>query len=699
MPTKIRPVHLSRTAMVYVRQSTLAQVREHTASTARQYDLAGRARDLGWTDAQIVVIDHDQGHSGASAVGRDGFQSLVATVGLGQAGAIFSLEASRLARASSDWYRLLELCALTDTLVIDEDGIYDPAQYDDRLLLGFKGTMSEAELHWLRARLLGGKLAKARAGALRVRLPTGLIYDPAGQVVRDPDEAVQHAIQLVFDRFADTGSALAVVQHFTQHQLQIPTRAWGGAHDGDLTWEPVRHSRVLAILHNPAYAGAYVYGRTHTRLATLPGEEPRRKGRTRSVAPDAWEIVVQGVYPAYVTWDQFQRNQQRLADNRTVPDADGEARPGAAREGPALLQGLACCGRCGRRMSVRYLADGQRPCYVCGQLHTQFGAPTCQTLRGDGIDAAVARAFLEAVEPAQLAVSLSALEELDGRARQIERQWQLHLERARYEADLARRRYQAVEPELRLVARTLEREWEAKLAEVARLEREAATRPSPTAHLVRPEERQRILAVAEDLPSVWDASTTTAVQRKQLVRCLIADVTLTLQATTIRVAIRWHTDAVTVLEVPRPPRSADARRTAPAVMERIRALAPTHTDAQLATVLNREGYTTGLGGTFSRTKVQWLRWRYRLPKTCPDQPPRPDAPRADGRYSARAAASLLNVDVSTIADWCATGRLDALQDAPHHPRWITLTPEVLAALRKPVRQRKPRHARAGAKLA
>ena len=694
-PSKVHPTHLSRSAIVYVRQSTLAQLREHTASTARQYDLAGRARDLGWTDAQITVIDQDQGRSGASAAGRDGFQSLVATVGLGQAGAVFSLEASRLARASSDWYRLLELCALTDTLVIDEDGIYDPAQYDDRLLLGFKGTMSEAELHWLRARLLGGKLAKARAGALRVRLPTGLVYDPAGEVIRDPDEGVQHAIELVFACFADTGSALAVVQHFAQQQVQIPARAWGGAHDRELTWEPLRHSRVLAILHNPAYAGAYVYGRTHTRLATLPGETPRRKGRTRQVVPEAWPIVLHDVYPAYLTWDQFQRNQQRLDANRTIRSDDGEARPGAVREGRALLQGLARCGRCGRRMSVRYLADGQRPCYVCGQLHTQFAAPTCQTLRGDGIDVAVARTFLEAIEPAQLAVSLTALEELDARAQQIERQWQLQLERARYEADLARRRYQAVEPELRLVTRSLERDWEAKLSEVARLEREAATRPAPTAHLVSPEERQRILAVAGDLPAVWDALTTTPAQRKQLLRCLIADVTLTLQTTMIRVAIRWQTDAVTVVEVPRPPRSADARRTAPVVMERIRALAPTHTDAQLATVLNAEGYTTGLGGMFTRTKVQWLRWRHGLPKTRLDRPPRADAPRADGRYSARAAAALLNVDVSTIADWCTRGRLDFLQEAPHQPRWVTLTPEAIAALRKPVRQRKPRHLSVG----
>jgi len=691
-PAKLRPAHLARQALVYVRQSTLAQVRDHTASAARQYDLVRRARELGWPAAQITVLDQDQGRSGASVAERDGFQRLVATVGLGQAGAVLSLEASRLARASSDWHRLLELCALTDTLVIDEDGLYDPGQYNDRLLLGFKGTMSEAELHWLRARRLGGKLAKAHQGALRIKLPTGLVYDPAGRVVLDPDEAVRAAIRLVFDLFDASRSALAVVEHFATHHLRIPTRRWGGARDGELVWEPLRHGRVLAILHNPAYASAYVYGRTQTRTRLLPGEAPRIKGRTRRLMPAAWAIVRHDAHPGYITWEQFLRNQQRLDDNRTFRP---EERRGAVREGGALLQGLALCGRCGRRMSVRYLAGALRPCYECNEVHTHLAGPTCQSIRGDSVDAAVARTFLEALQPAQLAVSLAALDELDARARQLERQWQLQLERARYEADLARRRYLTVEPEHRLVARSLERDWDAKLAEVARLEREYAALPSPTAHLVSPAERQRILALAQDLPAVWHAATTTHAARKQLLRCLVKDVTLSKQATTIRIALRWQTEACTALEIARPPRSCDLRRTAPAVLARVRALAPTHTDAQIAMRLNAEGYTPGLGGTFTRAKVQWLRWRYRLPKTRPEQRAPADAPRADGRYSARAAAERLNVDVSTIADWCKAGRLEYRQEAPHHPRWISLTPELVAALRKPARQRKPRHWRRG----
>jgi DNA invertase Pin-like site-specific DNA recombinase len=682
---KLRPTHLARQALIYVRQSTLAQVREHTASTARQYDLVQRARDLGWPPEQIVVIDQDQGRSGASATERDGFQQVVATVGLGQAGAVLSLEASRLARASSDWYRLLELCALTDTLVIDEDDLYDPGQYNDRLLLGFKGTMSEAELHWLRARLLGGKLEKAQQGTLRVKLPTGLVYDPAGRVVLDPDEAVRQAIQLVFDLFADSGSALAVVQHFRTHYLQVPTRHWGGAHDGALVWEPLRHGRVLAILHNPAYAGAYVYGRTQTRARALPDQAPRLKGCTRRVACEAWPIVRRDAHPGYLPWEQFLRNRERLDDNRTFRP---EERRGAVRAGAALLQGIVLCGRCGRRMSVRYLADGMRPGYECNEVHAHLAGPTCQSIRGDAVDAAVAQSFLEAIQPAELAVALAALEEFEARARQIDRQWQLRLEQARYEADLARRRFVAVEPEHRLVARSLERDWNAKLAEVDRLEREAATRPHAAAQRVGPAERERILALAQDLPAVWRATSTPQVERKQLLRCLVKDVTLTKQASTIQIAVRWQTEACTTLEIPRSPRSWEVRRTDPAVVHRLQELAPSHTDRQIAAQLNEEGRCPGLKGAFTASKVQWLRYKYAIPSGCPEGPVAcPNGQRGDGRYSAQAAAQALNITVSTVAAWCQAGRLDGVQTVPHGPWWVRLAPEVTAALRKPVRRR------------
>lgn len=690
--SKIQPDHLDRDALIYVRQSSLIQVRDNTASTMRQYDLVQRALSLGWTRERIHVIDQDQGHSGSSTIGRDGFQALVAQVGLKHCGAVLSLEVSRLARSCSDWYRLLEICALTDTLVIDEEGIYDPGSYNDRLLLGFKGTMSEAELHWLRQRLLGGKLTKAEQGELRFRLPVGLVYDPTGKVVLDPDEEVQAAVRLVFVLFEQEGSALAVVKHFTAHHLRFPDRLWKRTQKGELVWEPLRCGRVLSLLHNPFYAGAYVYGRTKTRRHTLAGEAPRIKGRTRQVKLEDWPIVLRDAHPGYITWEQFRRHQQMLDDNRTWRP---EEQRGAVREGSALLQGIVLCGACGRRMNVRYLSDGAIPSYQCRQAHAQLAEKTCQTMRGDGIDQVVAACFLEAIQPAQLAVALSTLDQLEARAKQIDRQWQLRLERAQYEADLAHRRYNAVDPDNRLVARSLERDWNAKLLEVEQLQREYAALPKPAALLITPQERERILALAQNVPAVWQAPTTSQAERKQLLRYLIKDVTLTKREQVIEVRIRWQTEALTELTVPRPKRVADARRTDPRIVARVRELAPIHTSTHIAVLLNEEGFCAGLGGSFTASKVEWIRAAYDIPLDCPEGPGFcPSGQRGDGRYSALAAAELLNVNVSTIADWCNSGRLESVRAGTHGPRWITLTPEIIADFRKPVQRHwKRRHSR------
>ena len=595
-----------------------------------------------------------------------------------------SLEASRLARSCSDWYRLIEICALTNTLVIDEDGVYDPTQYSDRLLLGFLGTMSEAELHLLRSRLLGGKLKKASHGQLRFRLPTGLIYDPEGRIVFDPDEQVQQAIRLILDLFEQSASALAVVQHFADHHLQCPTRFWGGARHGQLIWSPLSHGRVLDILHNPEYAGVYVYGRTKTRLLCLPGEEPRIKGRTRRVRPEDWPFLIPGHHPGYITWEQFQRNQRRLDENRTSPDEDHR---GAPREGLALLQGIVRCGRCGRRMTVRYLKNGSIPSYECNSVHSHYAGSNCQSMRGDEIDAAVAQAFLEAMRPAQLEVSMAAFDQIAAQARQLDRQWELTLERARYEAELARRRFVAVDPENRLVARTLEREWNERLAEIERMERDATLRPPLANRLVDPEERRRVLALAQDLSKVWHAPTTLQTDRKQLLGYLIKDVTLCRGDTTIQVAIRWQTEACTVLEVPRPKLTYEVRRTDPVVVARVRALAPEHTDRQIAALLDQEGLRSGTRGSFTADKVQWIRYKHSIPSGCPDGPAAcQNGYRGDGRCTAQVAAERLNVTVSTIAAWCQSGRLDGIQAVPHGPWWIRLTPEIITELRQPVRR-------------
>src|SRR6266702_2206191 len=681
---KIRPDHLDRLAVIYVRQSTLFQVRENTGSTTRQYDLVKRAQDLGWTPASIQVVDQDQGQSGSSTVGRDGFQWLVAEVGLGHVGAVLSLEVSRLARSCSDWYRLLEICALTDTMVIDEEGIYDPGWHNDRLLLGFKGSMSEAELHWLKSRLLGGKVAKAEQGTLRFRLPIGLVYDPAGRIVLDPDEAVQEAVRLVFSLFEQFGSALAVVMYFAEQHLRFPTRWWGGKQADELIWGRLTHGRVLNILHSPLYAGAYVYGRTQFRSRTLSGEEPRVKGRTRRLPQEEWPIVLLDQHPGYIPWDQFLGNQRQLDDNRTWRAEDHR---GAVREGPSLLQGIVLCGSCGRRMSIRYQRDGSLLMYECNQAHRQLATKTCQTMRGDRIDQAVVQCFLEAIQPAQLEVALSALDSLEARARQVDQQWQRQIERAQYEADLARRRYRAVDPDNRLVARSLEREWNEKLAEVEKLEREYALGPKQAALLLTVTQREQIRHLAHDLPAVWHAPTTTFAQRKQLVRWLIKDVTLSKRGNVIDVAIRWQTEALTRLAIPRYKMSWEERQTSPHVVERVRALSPMHTATQIATLLNEEGLRPGLGGSFTASKVDWIRAAYSIPLACPEGPGFcPSGQRGDGRYSALAAAELLNVNVSTIADWCNAGILESVRAHAHGPRWITLTPDIIEKLRKPTQR-------------
>jgi DNA invertase Pin-like site-specific DNA recombinase len=694
--TKIRPDHLDRLAVIYVRQSTLFQVRENTGSSMRQYDLVKRAQDLGWTTPSIQVVDQDQGHSAASAVDRDGFQWLVAQVGLGHVGAVFSLEVSRLARNSSDWHRLLEICALTDTLVIDEEGVYDPGWHNDRLLLGFKGSMSEAELHWLKSRLLGGKVAKAEQGALRFRLPIGLIYDPAGRIVLDPDEAVQEAVRLVFSLFEQLGSALAVVMSFAEQHLRFPTRWWGGKQADELIWGQLTHGRVLNILHSPLYAGAYAYGRTQFRSRTLPGEDPRIKGRTRRLPQEEWAIVRLDQHPGYISWNQFLANQRQLDDNRTWR---AEEHRGAVRSGPSLLQGIVLCGSCGRRMSIRYQRDGSLVMYECNQAHRQRGTKTCQTMRGDRIDRAVVQCFLEAIQPAHLEVALSALDALEARAKQVDQQWQRQIERAQYEADLARRRYKTVDPDNRLVVRSLEREWNEKLAEVEKLEREYALGPQPAALLLTATQREQIRSLAHDLPAIWHAPTTTFVQRKQLLRWLMKDVTLSKRGNVIEVAIRWQTEALTKLVIPRYKMSWEERQTSPQVVERVQELSPTHTNAQMAAILNEEGARAGMGGLFTLSKIEWICFAYHIPAGCPERPKAvPTGQRGDGRYSAKAAAELLNVDVSTIADWCKSGHLVSVRSTPLGPRWITLTPETIAALRKPVKrtwkQRRPRKSEA-----
>ena len=462
---KITARHLSRQAMLYVRQSTLHQVFENTESTARQYGLRERALALGWPTERIVVIDQDLGQSGASAVDRAGFQRLVAEVGLGHVGLVMGLEVSRLARSSLDWHHLLEICTMTGTLILDEDGLYDPATFNDRLLLGLKGTMSEAELHVLQARLKGGILHKASRAALKVPLPVGLVYAEDETVILDPDAQIQQALRLLFATFKRTGSAWATVKYFRDQGLLFPRRVRIGPHAGELHWMPLQHNAVLKVLRNPRYAGAFCFGRTHTskhadgslHIETLPQEQ--------------WLFLIQEVHAGYLSWEEYEANLVQLRANRQAHGED--RRHGPPREGPALLQGLVICGRCGQRMTVRYheIKGGKRlyPEYLCQKEHVEEGDDKrCQRLLGAGLDAAVAQLLLARLTPLSIETSLQIHEELHAQVQEAGRLRAQQVERARYAAELAQRRFLRVDPENRLVADVLEADWNARLRELAR---------------------------------------------------------------------------------------------------------------------------------------------------------------------------------------------------------------------------------------
>jgi DNA invertase Pin-like site-specific DNA recombinase len=652
--SKITGSHLQRVALVYVRQSTLTQVRDHTESTARQYALVEEATRLGWPRAHVKVIDADLGVSGASTEGRDGFRKLVARVCLGEVGAVFGLEVSRLARSSADLSRLLELARLTDTLVIDGDGVYDLADFNDRLLLGLKGTMSEAELHLLAGRLQGAKRAAAARGELRVPLPVGFVYDDDGKAIIDPDEEVAAAIRDVFAAFVQTGSAYGVVGVFADRRF--PKRAYGGAWSGQLRWGRLTHSRVIGILSNPCYAGAYVFGRHRTRKTVDPDGTVHT--RTQVVDRDDWDVVIRDHHPGYISWETFDANRARLAANRT----NAGERP--AREGSALCQGIIACGGCGRAMSTRY--QGQRAYYECAHARAdRTTTDACRSVRADVVDAAVTQRLLEALEPAEVALALAAADEVADRRTRSIRAAELTVERARYDADRAERALAAVEPENRLVARTLEARWETKLATLAEADAALAVAQADTTPLPP---RADLEALAADLPALWAAQTTSDRDRKRLLRTLVADVTLLPEPdrTKLRVGIRWHSGAADELTLARPGRVYEQRRTDPAAVALARELGPTMSNTELAAALNAAGHTTGTGQPFDRVAATNLRYAHRIAAPQTLDP---------GELTVAAVAARLDVTTGTVHYWISHGQLAARRC--HDGRWaITFTDDV-----------------------
>jgi DNA invertase Pin-like site-specific DNA recombinase len=594
--TKVTADHLRRDAYLYVRQSTLYRLANNTESGRRQYDLRGRAVALGWPADKVIVIDIDQGQSGASAADREGFQRLVAEVSLGRAGIVLGLECSRLARNNADWHALLRLCAFNNTLICDEDGLYDPATINDRLLLGLKGTMSEAELHFIRARLQGGLLAKAARGELALRLPTGLVYDAAGNVVLDPDSGVRGVIAHLFTTFEATGSASATVKAFASDALRFPARHLTGPHAGQLYWAPLRHDHVLFVLHNPRYAGAYFYGRRR-QVTDADGHH-----RTIVKPREDWTTLIPAAHPGYISWEQFETNEATLIANAASRGDDRKAGP--AREGPALLQGLVVCGKCGRRMSVSYHSRCDStlvPDYTCQREGIATGTAPCQSTCGAGIDAAVAALVLQSLTPLAIETALAVTAELTQRATDADRIRSTGVERARYAADAARRRYLAVDPSNRLVADALEADWNHKLRELTDTQDTYERARPDAATTLSDQQQERIRALTADLPALWHDPATPMRERKRLIRLLITDVTLIRSSEHITAHVRLPGGQQHTLTIPRPLTAWEQHTTPAATLVLIDELLADHTYDEAVLILHDRKNMNGWGKPFTVT--------------------------------------------------------------------------------------------------
>jgi DNA invertase Pin-like site-specific DNA recombinase len=584
--SKIKPWHLDRIAIVYIRQSTPQQIIEHQESTNRQYGLVDRAIALGWPEDRVIVIDEDQGLSGAYAEGRLGFQRTLAEIALDHVGLILGLEVSRLARCCKDWHHLLELCARFRTLLADADGLYDPTDYNDRLLLGLKGTMSEAELHILKERMYQGKLNKARRGELYSLPPIGYVKLPTGEFAIDPDEQVQAVVRLIFDEFDRQDTLHGLLRYLVHHHIQIPVRARSGANKGQLEWHRPNRPTLQNLLHHPIYAGAYRYG---YRAIDPRKKQPGQPHTGKQVhQPEDCAVLKRDHEPAYISWERFLANVRRLDANRTNKD-----KPGPAREGPALLKGLLRCGRCGQRMRVHYGGPKNTTYYLCSSNASSYGEPLCQSLSGQGLDLLVAGQVLQAVAPASLEASLAAVADIERERAELLEHWNLRIERVRYEAERAARQYHACEPENRLVARALERRWEATLRQQRQLEDEFEIWKRSAPGRLSEEDLEAIRALATDLPGLWRAETTTPQDRQRIARLLLERVTATVDKESERVDVKLHWVGGVVTEHPlsRPVGRYEQQADYPRLVQRLKELCRSKlSSSEIAKQLNAEGF-------------------------------------------------------------------------------------------------------------
>jgi DNA invertase Pin-like site-specific DNA recombinase len=684
---KITAMHLERDAYVYVRQSTAAQVHENVESKKRQYALAERAAQMGWAPAAVQVVDEDQGKSGASVDGRDGFARLAHAVAEGKVGAIFAMEVSRLARSSQDWQRLLSLCAVAQVVVVDENTVYDPSHHDDKLLLDLKGAMSEQELHWLSLRLAGGRLNQARRGESYVTPSAGYVW--GGQKFElDPDESVQNAVRLIFERFAIEPSGRAVMRWAHRSKFLMPNREAGTS---EVLWRPLNGVRLNNMLHNPVYAGVYVYGRYPTKKQLVGGEI--RKVRSRLDEAKDWPVRIDGAHPAYITWERYMSNQEKLRQNKT---SWADASRGAPREGRGLLTGVVLCGRCGKRMSTRFESGSSRWHYFC-YGESRDGTRPCWSVPGPAIDQAVERLFLQTMVPDEIELSLAVEREVEGQADSLDQAWCTRIEQARYEARRAERRYKAVDPDNRVVARTLESEWEKHLQNLAEVEQQHAEARKQHRVELSPEDRCRIRELARDLPKVWRASTTSMADRKAMFRLVIEAIALhpiDLPKRVTKVRVQWQSGVVTELEVPRPESGQDHSHR-PEVVQRIRDLAAAGIhDEEIGRQLNSEGLHTGTGRLWYLDLVRTMRSRFGIERVARDRQRNPPLPHRhpDGRYSVPGLVARLGVSEAIVHGWIKRGVLPATRaDFGTHQNvyWLEIDDATAARLTALLRRRRP----------
>lgn len=675
MTAKVTPQHLEKTAYIYVRQSSMGQVRHHRESTERQYAFKNKANALGWPASRIQVLDGDLGRSGTSMVDRTDFKTIVADVSLGQAGAVFALEASRLARSNADWHRLIEICGITGTLIVDEDGCYDPSDFNDGLLLGLKGTMAQAELHFIRARLQGGKLNKAKKGELRFPLPVGYVFDDAGRIVKDPDDQVRGAIDLVFTAFRQTGSAYGVVHHFAKENILFPKRSYGGAWAGKLQWGRLTDSRVSEMLKNPSYAGVYSFGRFRCVKEILEDGEVR--SRIARMPRDQWLVEIRNHHEGYITFEQQLKNLDVLEGNRTNPQE--AVLSGPAREGLALLQGLLICSCCGRRLTPRYRGNGGiYPIYQCNWRKREgLSKTSCMMVQCGYLDRAVEARVLEVVNQEQLDLALEAFEVLQQREQQISGQWKLRLQRAEYEAQLAQKQYDQVDPENRLVASTLERRWNDALVELERMKQQI-TEATRDQTVVSSDQRDQVLALARDLPRLWHAPETSAKDKKRILQLLLKDITVE-KPERYRASLhfRWQGGACEDLMVELPRSSAERWRTSESVVTRVRELAKQFSDDEIAAQLNEEGLTSNKGNSFTRSSVSWIRYKHEIP---PAEKKRPD------ELTVKDVAKRFGVSHNVVYYWIERKIIPARRLNNGSPYWITIDQRKATELERWVRE-------------